>query len=60
MVTNIFVEFEIGRSGTRDKPRSTTERQVLECPLNENQKPIPEGDEIHHVHTGPHDPGKKA
>jgi hypothetical protein len=60
MVTNLFIEFKIRRGGTGYKPRSTTERQVLECPLDENQEPILKGDEIHHVDTGPQDPGKQA
>jgi len=60
IVTNVFIKFKIRWGGTGDKPRSTTERQVLECPLDENQKPILKGDEIHHVDTRPYDPGKYA
>src|ERR1700680_1079915 len=60
MDSDFFIEAEVSGSGTSDKPPSTTERQALECPLHENQKLIPEGDEIHHVHTGPHNPGKQA
>jgi hypothetical protein len=60
MDSDFFIEAKVSGSGTADKPRSTTERQVLECPLNENQKAIPEGAEIRHVHAGPYDPGKQA
>jgi hypothetical protein len=55
-----LLNLKIRRGGTGDKPRSTTERQVLECPLDENRKPILEGDEIHSVDTGPHDLGEQA
>ena len=57
---DLFMEFEIHRGGTGDKPLSATERQVLEYPLDENRKPILEGVEIHHVDTGPQYPGKRA
>ena len=60
MDSDFFFEAKVSGSGTSDKPPSTTERQVLECPLHENQEPIPEGDKIHYVHAGPHDPGEQA
>jgi len=44
------------RGAIGDKPRSTTERQVLDPHLDENQEPVLECHDVHHVYTGPHNP----
>ncbi len=33
--SNLFIEIKIRRGNTRNKPRPTTERQVLNCPLQD-------------------------
>ena len=58
MDSDFFFEAEVSGSGTGDKPRSTTEGQLLDRPLKENQKSILEGYEVDHVNARPHDPGK--
>ena len=50
MVSDFFIEAKVSRSGTGDKPRSTSEGQLLDRPLEENQKSILEGYEVHHVY----------
>lgn len=59
MDSDFFIEAKVSGSGTGDKPRSTSEGQLLDRPLEENQKSILEGYEVHHVYSGPHDPGKE-
>ena len=59
MDSDFFIEAKVSGSGAGDKPRSTSEGQLLDRPLGKNQKPILEGNEVHHVYAGPHDPGKE-
>ena len=54
---NLFIEIEVCRRSTGDKPRPTTERQVLNRPLDEDQETILECHDVHEVYDSPDDPG---
>lgn len=55
--SDLFIETKIRRGSTGDKARPTTERQVLNRPLDENQKAILECHDVHEVYQSPDDPG---
>src|SRR5690349_15978980 len=54
------IEVEIGGSHASDKSRSTTERQVLNCPLYENQDPALKLHNVHQVDKSPNQPGRQT
>jgi hypothetical protein len=58
--SNLFIEIEIRGGSTGNKPRPTTERQVLNRPLDENQEAILERHNVREVYESPHDPGHQA
>src|SRR5580704_3827486 len=58
--SNVFIEIKIRGGKPCDKPSPTTEGQVLNCPLDEDQKAILECHDVHEVDESPDDPGNQA
>src|ERR1700751_2069855 len=57
--TNGMIEVEIGGGHAGNEPRSTTEGQILDCPLNKNQDPTLKFDDVHQVYKSPYQPRRQ-
>src|SRR5215469_7672249 len=56
---NLLVEVEVGCCRRGDHSRTTTEGEVLECPLNKHQHPALKLDDVHQVNERPNEPRRQ-
>src|SRR5215469_10845199 len=56
---NLLVEVEVGCCRRGDHSRTTTESEVLECPLNKHQHPALKLDDVHQVNERPNEPRRQ-
>src|SRR5713226_8501411 len=53
---HFLVEIEIGGGAAGDQARTTIEREILDCPLDEHEHPALELNEVHQVNQCPDKP----
>src|SRR5215470_8415257 len=57
---HLALEVEVGGGGSGDQTRPAAEGQVLDGPLDEDENPALELDQVHQVDERPDDPGGEA